>query len=106
MTTMNSNMLVINVRNTSGRGCNCGSWIHHYRRFSGSTRQVCAALGCGRQASVGAHVQIVDRRSSRAWGIVPLCVSCNHSTRLDRFWLKNDVAVVPANTRQTGCSLS
>lgn len=94
---------VFNIRNTSGRICACGSWLQHWRNETRSRRRVCSILGCGNDATVGAHIIHADGRASSEWWIVPMCGSCNHSTNADVMFLKEDVLLVAANSSAMGC---
>jgi hypothetical protein len=103
MPNMHSHYLVRNLKSTSGRACACGSWIQHWRNETGSKRQLCAALGCTRDAIHGAHVYLLDNRHDWSWWIVPLCASCNHWRNDREMYIDCRVELVPANTQITGC---
>jgi hypothetical protein len=103
---MARNFLVRNIRGTSWRICACGSHIQHWFNFGPSSQRTrCAALLCPNDATVGAHVHELTRQGGRDWHeyIVPVCHPCN--MRSDDYWIENSVAIVPANTRVTGCEL-
>jgi len=70
-------MRVININGTSQNQCLCGSWLQHWRNFSGQTATVCRALNCSRTDLIGAHVQKNVSYDS-GWYIVPFCNYHNH----------------------------
>ena len=72
-------MRVTNINGTSQNKCSCGSWLQHWKNFSGQTATICRALGCSRTDLVGAHVQ-KDVNYDDKWYIVPFCNSHNRST--------------------------
>ncbi len=79
-------MVVRNINGTSQNRCSCGSWIKHWRNFSGQTANVCRARGCSRRDLHGAHVQKAYT-SDQKWYIVPLCTYHNRS--------RGNIALVP-----------
>jgi len=101
ITTKNRYYVVINLKGTSGLKCGCGSWLAHWRHFTGSQRATCAVLGCGQTASVGAHVLLPDRRSNRQWWIAPFCFSHNHHKNEDMMLLNANITLVSANRSYT-----
>ncbi len=74
----NTNFIVRNVAGTRYNTCRCGTWLQHWRTYSGGTRKTCAKIGCQSAASVGAHVEFTDRRVRKEVHIVPLFLACNH----------------------------
>jgi hypothetical protein len=103
MPNLNTHLLVRNLRGTSGRLCLCGSWIDHWYNETRSTRWSCAVLGCANDATVGAHVQLLDNRDGFGWWIVPMCNPHNHTWNADEMWLDCRVDAVSANARMMGC---
>lgn len=67
---------VKNLNGTSRNKCNCGSWLQHWRKLSGSFTVGCSNANCWGSAEVGAHVQ-KKYGTDNGWYIVPLCKSCN-----------------------------
>jgi len=67
---------VWNIVGTSANRCNCGSWIDHWSRFSGSVPYRCSVYACMNMPEVGGHVKKVGS-SDNSWYVVPLCTSCN-----------------------------
>lgn len=86
-----SNIAVKHIRGSSevSPKCKCGSWIKHWEKFSGKTRDKCSVVGCTEAAMKGAHIKIVDGTIS-SWYIMPVCESHNPPT--------NNEATVKSNT--------
>lgn len=61
-----------NINGTTENHCCCGSWLKHWEKGNEKKASTCAALGCYKQATDGAHVQI-DGSVDNSWYIVPLC---------------------------------
>jgi hypothetical protein len=73
-------MKVNNINGTSSRTCNCGSWLEHWKEYSGqSLPMYCPTKDCIGKPEVGAHVQM-DSSIDRRWYIIPLCNKCNRET--------------------------
>src|SRR5437870_7032961 len=72
-------MKVKNVKGTSEKSCRCGSWLNHWKRFSGKTVSSICAVACLEDATVGGHVQ-KEGSSDRATYIIPLCDNHNQET--------------------------
>lgn len=88
-------MKVRNVSGTTGKLCaRCRSWLEHWFARTGSTRSLCAALGCGSSADVGAHVVNAHGLARKRHQIAPLCYSHNRAN--EAFHLKSGVRLVPA----------
>jgi hypothetical protein len=93
-------MRVRNIDGTSTRTCKCGSWLDHWKNFSGqSVPSLCPVVGCFQKPEVGAHVQR-DSATDSSWYIVPLCRTHNAETgkSLD---ISDSVKLVSANVSQT-----
>jgi hypothetical protein len=98
----NTNFVVCNQNGTSRIArCSCGSWLNHHRVHGGGLRRFCARVGCSGLAEVGAHVRMLDRRSSRQWWIVPLCKGCNHFSNDEPMFIDRRTGLVSANKRYT-----
>lgn len=92
-------MKVININGTSGRKCNCGSWIEHWRNFSNQTATICRASGCSNQVIDGAHVKKYNSLDNKEY-IVPFCKQ--HNQQKEGFIeLVNGTVLVPANRNLT-----
>lgn len=92
-------MKVKNINGTSDNSCNCGSWLAHWKNYSGQLlSQWCAEANCINQPEVGAHVQ-KDSRDA-AWYIVPLCREHN-SKRGATLDLVPAAVLVSANVANT-----
>jgi hypothetical protein len=94
----NTNFHVRNLRNTTTHRRNGQSWIDYYIEQSGSRATRCSVVECGGSFEVGAHVTIVDGRTSGSWYIAPFCKGCNHHTNTDIMVLKASTILVPATT--------
>lgn len=104
-------MRVKNLKGTSSHSCNCGTWLNHWKSFSGyyrispSEEIFCSVIGCRNKATDGGHVKKISSGIARAipesnnWYIVPLCKQCNQRT--DEFDIDNNVSLVSANIAET-----
>jgi hypothetical protein len=93
-------MRVKNINGTSQNACKCGSWLDHWKKFSGQVLPTyCTEKSCMGKPEVGAHVQ-KDSSTDSSWYIAPLCKTCNAKTgqSLD---LMDGTALVPANVSET-----
>ena len=72
-----TNMKVTNVNGTTQNACSCGSWLEHWKKFSGQSVTYCAVNTCIQKDIVGAHVQKEDS-TDQSWYILPLCNSHNN----------------------------
>lgn len=72
-------MKVRNVNGTTGLSCKCGSWLDHWKKFSGQTCQYCSQSSCRNPPDVGGHVQKVSS-TDNSWYIIPLCHSHNQKS--------------------------
>ena len=73
-------MKVININGISQGLCGCGSWLDHWKNFSGQPLSAyCAAVVCFQKPEVGAHVQKADSLDNN-WYIIPLCNKHNALT--------------------------
>ena len=78
--TKENTMKVKNINGTSDKACTCGSWLDHWKNFSGQSVPIyCPEVECPRKPEVGAHVQKDNGIDSR-WYIVPLCETHNALT--------------------------
>lgn len=70
---------VKNINGTSNNNCKCGSWLKHWKIFSGRTANYCSEKSCLQKTDlVGAHVQ--KTTSDTNWYIIPLCKTHNAAT--------------------------
>ena len=93
-------MRVKNINGTSPKACKCGSWLDHWKNFSGQSLPTwCPADGCSQKPEVGAHVQ-KDSATDRSWYIVPLCKKHNAETGKSPN-ISDSVKLVSANVSQT-----
>lgn len=93
-------MRVHNINGTSQRDCGCGSWLNHWKNFSGQQlSKWCSETNCIHQPEVGAHVQ-KDSNEDKGWYIVPLCKDHNAKTG-DSIEIVSSVRLVSANKKET-----
>ncbi len=91
-------MKVKNINGTSQNRCSCGSWIQHWRNYSGQTATVCRAKGCSGTNLVGAHVQ-KEVSYDNNWYIVPFCHT--HNMASGSVELVSGTNLVSANKSKT-----
>ena len=92
-------MRIRNIDGTSDTACTCGSWLDHWKSFSGCTVPLsCPVDRCGRVDLVGAHVQKADGMDGR-WYIYPLCSAHNWSVGI--LDVPDYYPFVPANKSET-----
>lgn len=93
-------MKIININGTSDKTCSCGSWLDHWKNFSGqSVPTYCPESSCTQKPEVGAHVQ-KDSSSDKSWYIVPLCKTHNGETNKS-LTISDNINLVSANVSET-----
>lgn len=92
-------MKVKNVQGTSDKSCSCGSWLNHWKRFSGKAIPIVCATACTDDATVGGHVQKVGSSDTGTY-IVPLCDKHNQTTEAMEI-NESKTPLVSANVSQT-----
>jgi hypothetical protein len=93
-------MKVNNVNGTAGYSCKCGSWLAHWKKFSGQPLpDYCVQKTCRKKPEVGAHVQ-KDSAIDKDWYIIPLCTDHNQETGGSLIILDGTV-LVPASVSRT-----
>jgi hypothetical protein len=93
-------MKIRNINGTSENVCECGSWLEHWKKFSGQSFPVyCPEKVCTNKPEVGAHVQ-KDNSTDKGWYIVPLCSKCNGKTG-ESLEISDNVKLVSANVSET-----
>ena len=98
--TKEKTMKVKNINGTSTITCKCGSWLDHWKNFSGQLlSSFCSEVTCMQRAEVGAHVQ-KDSATDKSWYIVPLCKVHNAKTG-DSIYIIDDIKLVSANVSET-----
>jgi hypothetical protein len=96
-------MKVTNINGTSQNICKCGSWLEHWKTFSGqSLPSYCPESKCLRSPEVGAHVQ-VESASDKKWYIIPLCQAHN-AEKGKTLSVSDSVRLVSANVAETCAS--
>jgi len=93
-------MKVINVNGTSDNKCKCGSWLNHWKNFSGqSLPGYCTVKKCLQGMDVGAHVQ-KDSYPDKGWYIIPLC-DVHNKEKGQSLNILDSTTLVSANVSQT-----
>jgi hypothetical protein len=93
-------MKVRNINGTSDTNCKCGSWLQHWKNFSGEALgSYCYEVKCTKKPEVGAHVQ-KDESSDSSWYIIPLCTDHNNQ-KGETIELASGAKLVSANKKQT-----
>jgi len=87
-------MKIRNINGTSDSACACGSWLQHWKKFSGQKTTFCLAVGCMEKDLAGAHVQKADARDD-GWYIYPLCNF--HNQRSKELKVSDGYKLVPAD---------
>jgi hypothetical protein len=93
-------MRVKNINGTSPNTCRCGSWLDHWKNYSGQpVPPYCPESSCTNPPTVGAHVQ-KDTAYDNGWYIIPLCQACNgkYGQALN---VSDSIGLVSANVSQT-----
>ncbi|ENC6723346.1 hypothetical protein [Vibrio harveyi] len=101
---VNSAVKIKNAVGTGERTCKCGSWLNHWRLFSGIEKPVvCSVFECRDVATVGAHVTRPKAKNDfykHAPYIVPMCRHHNNAHG-ETFDAKSGVVFVWANVNGT-----
>jgi hypothetical protein len=92
-------MKVKNINGTSQNTCKCGSWLNHWKKFSGQSIIYCPVDNCLEMIEVGAHVQ-KDSSTDSSWYIIPLCKKHNGETG-KALNISDSVMLVSANVSST-----
>jgi hypothetical protein len=72
-------MKITNINGTYQLNCSCGSWIAHWKKFSGHSITYCPVSSCLNTNLVGAHVRKANSTDQK-WYICPLCATHNAAT--------------------------
>lgn len=92
-------MKVKNVNGTSDNTCTCGSWLAHWKKFSGKeVPKYCAEVKCTNAPEVGAHIQ-KDSTVDNNWYIIPMCKT--HNAKATELTISDSTILVSANVSQT-----
>ena len=92
-------MKVRNIEGTSQNACKCGSWLDHWKKFSGGSSQPgCSVDRCSKTPVVGAHVQ-KHSSTDKSWYIIPLCTT--HNQKSDALIVVDSVKFASANVSNT-----
>jgi hypothetical protein len=91
-------MQVRNINGTTDTNCKCGSWLQHWKNFSGvRLGEHCYEKTCLEKPEVGAHGQ---KENDNSWYIIPLCTKYNNR-RGESIELINGAVLVSANKQET-----
>jgi len=92
-------MKIKNINGTSQTTCACGSWLKHWKNFSGqSIPSYCPVTKCVEKDLMGAHVQKANSSDDK-WYIYPLCSAHNKSTEV--LEVSDVYKLVSANKKET-----
>ena len=92
-------MKVTNINGTSDNTCTCGSWLDHWKKYSGSSVQnYCSEKSCITKPDCGAHVQ-KDSTTDTKWYIIPLCGK--HNAKATSLEVVDSTIFIPANVSET-----
>lgn len=92
-------MKIKNINGTSDNSCKCGTWLDHWKKFSGQSLPTdCPEVSCRNSPEVGAHVQ-KDLSSDSSWYIVPLCKT--HNKAAETLAISDSIKLVSANVAET-----
>ncbi len=91
-------MKIKNINGTSQNTCVCGSWLKHWKKFSGQSTDYCPVVTCLEKDLVGAHVQKSDSFDNK-WYIYPLCSVHNQGTGV--LEVSDAYKLVSANKNET-----
>jgi len=92
-------MKIRNINGTSDTTCSCGSWLAHWKKFSGQPVTYCPATGCLKTDLVGAHVQKGGGSTDQKWYIFPLCST--HNQHVAELEVSDVHKLVSANKSET-----
>ncbi|KIX21855.1 hypothetical protein SY27_04005 [Flavobacterium sp. 316] len=92
---------VKNINGTSDNNCNCGSWLQHWKNYSGQKVNWCSEIDCCEKTDlVGAHVQKANSIDMN-WYIIPLCKTHNSNSNVDEMEIMSSIRLVLANRKNT-----
>jgi len=89
---------ITNINGTSDTTCKCGSWLNHWKNFSGQEVTHCCEITCTKRDLVGAHAQRANPNDKK-WYIIPLCSAHNQST--EDIEILDSYKLVSANKKET-----
>ena len=92
-------MKITNIDGTTQNTCSCGSWLDHWKKFSGQSIMYCPVEFCLEKDLVGAHVQKVSLTDHK-WYIIPLCQRHN-AEKAKSLTVSDSYRLVSANISET-----
>jgi hypothetical protein len=94
-------MVLKNINGMVANGCQCGSWLEHWKNFSRRALPAyCPEVYCTQRPELGALVQKDDPADTN-WYVVPLCRKHFAATGKELV-IDAGIKLVPTNCRQTG----
>ena len=95
-----ASMKIKNVNEVTDEICACGSWLNHWKKFSGKpVPRFCSVIGCIRRPEVSALIR-KDSSSDEDWYITLLCNE--HESQIgESLEVSDSTILVPANVTQT-----
>lgn len=93
---------VKNLNGTKEMKCKCGTWLDHWKSFSGKTSlpAKCANIACKGTDLVGGHVKKVNSDDNATY-IVPICKACNNTKDLEFSVALHNTPLAPASITRT-----
>ena len=85
---------IINIDGTGKLSSSCGSWIKHWKNWTGLKANICAAVGCNETKVEGAHVRLMGSFDNNLY-ICPLCHK--HNTGVKIVKVKENTVLALAN---------
>lgn len=79
--------------------CCCGSWLEHWKQYSGQRANYCVVTGCGGRPEAGGHVQERGTMDENVY-VIPLCRACNDKKGQEMV-IFDGVNLVPVNLAET-----
>jgi len=92
-------MKIRNINGTSANASKCGSWLDHWKKFSGqAVPAYCPEKSCTEKQLVGAHDQ-KGNSTDNSWYILPLCKT--HNATGKSIDVSDNYKLVSASVSQT-----
>ena len=91
-------MKLKNINGITDTTCQCGSWLDHWKKFSGQSVVFCTERTCTNSDLVGGHVKKADGFDDDFY-IFPLCNRHNQSSGI--LEVSDSYALVSARMSQT-----
>ena len=86
------------VSGSTGKNCNCSSWLEHWGIYSGNKAILCSAKLCLETQLHGVHVKKINSTDVGQY-IIPLC---HYHNKLERVVaISTNIIMVPADLKET-----